>query len=135
MWVLQFAFRPISKGIPVSFLRNDFSMARTDRWTTPMVIRIKNAGPAFRPNLYLNSTPVPWQILGEALKVELARRADWTVYVRGDDNISFQYVALVIDTIQGEHAKAVLLTPNTEKLVLGQQSETEPPGRASASKH
>jgi biopolymer transport protein ExbD len=117
MWVLQFAFRPISKGISVSLLRNDFALASTDRLTTPIIIRIENAGPASPPNLYLNSTPVTWESLHDALKVELARRADWVVYVRGDEDIRLQYAVSVMEIIRGEHAKVILLTPNTEKLV------------------
>jgi len=120
MWVLQFAFRPISKGLSISLITNRLPAARTDHWTTPLTIRIEDAGPELRPKLFLNSAPVSWERLHEALKAELVRRADWTVYVRGDDNISLQYVVLVIDTVQGEHAKVVLLTPNTEKLVLQQ---------------
>ena len=120
MWVFQFAFRPISKGISISLLGDDFSAARTGRWITPIVIRIQDAGPGLRPKLFLNSLPASWESLHDALKAELGRRADWTVYIHGDDNVSFQYVVLVMDSVQGEHAKVVLLTPNTEKLVLEQ---------------
>jgi biopolymer transport protein ExbD len=120
MLVLQFAFRPIPKGVSVSLLRNDFSVARTGNWTKPIVIRIQDVGPAFPPSLYLNSAPVSWEGLHYALKAELARRAEWTVYVRGDEGIPFQDVVLVMDIIREEHAKVILLTPNTEKLVLAQ---------------
>jgi biopolymer transport protein ExbD len=119
MLVLKFAFGPIPKGVFVSLLRNDFSVARPGSWSKPIVIRIQDVGPA-PPKLYLNSTPVSWESLHDAVKAELARRADWTVYVRGDEGIPFQEVVLVMDIIREEHAKVVLLTPNTEKLVLAQ---------------
>ncbi len=120
MLVVQFAFGPIPKGVFVSLLGSDFSMTRTGDWTRPIVIRIQEVGPALPPNLYLNSTPVSWESLRYALKAELARRADWTVYVHGDEDIAFRDVVLVMDIIREEHAKVILLTPNTEKLVLGQ---------------
>ncbi len=132
MYVLQFAFRPISKGIRISVLRG-LPPKGTDRWVAPIVIRVEDSGPALPPKLYLDSEPVSWDSLHNALKADLARRTDWIVYVEGDDNVPFMDVVRVMAVIRGEGAKVVLLTKATEKILPMRQLPTEPADHAPAS--
>ena len=47
------------------------------------------------------------------LRQELGRRpSTWPVYVKGGTDLRWQDVVTVIDIIEGEHAKVVLLTDN-----------------------
>lgn len=117
MYVLEFCFRPVPKGIPISLLRDVVSMTSRFREAVPIVVRLKDMGYDADPNLYLNSKLVTWADLPYELRKELLESPDRTVYVRGDDNISFLNVVSVMDIIRGEHAKVVLLTPRTEELL------------------
>jgi biopolymer transport protein ExbD len=113
----RFAFVRIPKGLRVSLLNTAPSTTGNDRWSTPIVIRLEDTGPASSPKLFLNSKPVSWGNLPGELKAELARCPEWVVYVEGDDNLAYQYVTSVIDIARGEHAKVILLTPKSEKLL------------------
>jgi len=116
MCVLQFALKSIPKGIFISLLKDGFQAPKADHLPAPILIRVKERA-GLPPTLYLNSKPVSWEGLHDALQAELARRPDWVVYIRGDENIQFQYVVSVMDTVRELHAKAVLLTPNTQEFV------------------
>ena len=45
----------------------------------------------------------------------LARRPYWFVYVDADPHVQFAEVAWAIDIIRGQHADAVMVTPETMK--------------------
>jgi biopolymer transport protein ExbD len=66
---------------------------------------------------YLNSVPVSATELSKSLEAEFARRADWSVYVEGDSDGQFQFVAEAMDLVRGAHGKIILLTPNMRKEV------------------
>jgi hypothetical protein len=44
-------------------------------------------------------------------------RAHWEVFVEGDDTVSFADLMFAIDTINGLHAKALILTPRLKEQV------------------
>jgi biopolymer transport protein ExbD len=117
MYVLEFGFRLVSRGIPVSVLRDANSTEHRLGGAVPIVMRIKDMGPGSEPQLYLNSNPVTWDSAPSALKIELARSPDRIVFVSVDDDISYRDAIWVMDIIRGEYAKVVLLTPKTERLV------------------
>ncbi len=110
MMLLTAGFQRTSTGIWIHALSRGQAPAKTDAWTEPLIVRVKDAGPYQAPKLFVNSKEVAWTDLDKALKQELAPRRDWVVYVGADDATSFQYVANVIDAARGLHAKVVLIT-------------------------
>ena len=62
-----------------------------------IVIQVIQTGYGPAPSLKINKTDVTWDKLGPALKEIFAHHFDKTAFVKGDDNIDFQYVAEVID--------------------------------------
>ena len=59
----------------------------------------------------VNWQPVTWTEFAEVVQKELKRRPpNWPVYVEGDPDLDWQWVAMVIDTIRGLHGEVSLLT-------------------------
>ena len=110
MMLLTAGFEYIPMGFWVHVLKSGQAPTKSDAWTEPLIVRVKDAGPYQIPKLFVNSKEVAWEDLEKTLKQELAPRRDWVVYVGGDDATSFQHVANVIDTARGLHAKVVLIT-------------------------
>ena len=79
----------------------------------PVVVTVRQHGSVIQ--LFLGRTEVKRERLEEALKTELARRADWEVFVEGDDLISLTDAMDVVDAITTLHAKAVILTPKLKE--------------------
>jgi biopolymer transport protein ExbD len=72
------------------------------------------AGPPSERDIQLNSRPVSWGDLSDALRAKLSRRGSRVVYVEGDDNLmSFGDIVRVIDIARGAWpgVPVVLLTP------------------------
>ena len=110
MMLLTAGFQRTSTGIWIHALRRGQAPEKSDAWTEPLIVRVKDAGPDQIPKLFVNSKEVAWEDLEKTLKQELGPRRDWVVYVGGDDATSFQHVANVIDAARGLHAKVVLYT-------------------------
>ena len=110
MMLLTMGFQRTSTGVWIYALRRGQAPEKSDAWTEPLIVRVKDNGPYQTPKLFVNSKEVAWTDLDKALKHELAPRRDWVVYVGGDDATSFQYVANVIDAARGLYAKVVLIT-------------------------
>jgi hypothetical protein len=51
------------------------------------------------------------------LKSKLAERADWEVFIDGDDSVSFADPLYAIDIVNDLHAKAVILTPKLKQQI------------------
>ena len=113
VWVIT-SVHLIPKGLAVQLLQPGVPPPGTDKWTPPLIVRIKDMGPAALPQLYVNSAAVSWNDLGKTLKTELGHRPEWVVYVEGDPNLPYANVATVIDVAKSMQAKVVLLTPQTE---------------------
>lgn len=79
----------------------------------PVVVTVRQHGSAAQ--LFLGSRKVRPERLEEALKSELTRRANWEVFVEGDDSVSFADTIFAIDAIDALHAKAVILTPRLKE--------------------
>jgi len=99
-----------SKGLWVRLLKPGEVPAKSDVWTEPLIVRLKDMGPGNRASLYLNSKPIAWESLDRELKQELGRRKDWVVYVGGDDGLPWNNVTDVIDVARKYHARVFLLT-------------------------
>jgi biopolymer transport protein ExbD len=84
------------------------------RLVEPLVVYVQFAGITVVPRIYVNSKSVSWDQLRETLKAELGRRPEWVVYVKGDSNLAYAYVAEVVSIARDLQAKVVLLTPQTE---------------------
>jgi biopolymer transport protein ExbD len=69
--------------------------------------------------LLINGTEVSREEFERALKSKLAERADWEVFIEGDDSTSFADPMYAIDVVNALHAKAVILTPKLK----GQMAE------------
>ncbi len=115
--LLMFVFMTLgpvpSKGLYVHLVKPGRPAPGSDRWTEPLVVRIKDGGIGQQPELYVNSVPVPWDKLEEALREELSRRSEWVVYVEGDESLETGYPMMVVDVAHGLRARVYLLTPNT----------------------
>jgi biopolymer transport protein ExbD len=116
--VIAFLFiqsnRPVPKGIWVSVSQRP-PETKSPAEIPPVIVRLEDAGPGFPPRLYVNSTPVSWEVLESALKRELKTRPVWVVYVEADSNVAWAYVVNVADIVRGLEGKFVLLTSETAK--------------------
>jgi biopolymer transport protein ExbD len=86
------------------------SGSTVDYSTMPVLVRIEDVGAEVPPHLYLNSKPVSWGELADALRNQLKLRPDWVVYVEADEHVSWADVVNAMDIIRGTNAKVVLLT-------------------------
>jgi len=100
--------RPI--GLWVHTVKPGAELAKSDSWTEPLIVRIKDAGPGLDPIVYVNSTPATWDELPQLLRTELSRRRDWVVYVEGDDAVAWENVTRAVDVARGLHAKVFLIS-------------------------
>ena len=79
----------------------------------PIVVTISQNGSVSK--LLLNGTEVKREEFEGALKSKLAERANWEVFVEGDDSVSFAGPMYALDVINDLHAKAVILTPKLKQ--------------------
>ncbi|HET6180296.1 MAG TPA: biopolymer transporter ExbD [Candidatus Sulfotelmatobacter sp.] len=110
MWMEQ---PVIPMVLMVHLLKPGAAPAKSDTWTDPLMVRVKEGGLGCPPNLYVNEKQVAWEDLDRVLKQELAVRREWVVYVGGDDNVDWNSVVNVIDVAKGRGARVVLTTGNT----------------------
>jgi biopolymer transport protein ExbD len=108
---------PESTGFYVSISQTDVDRAWENRLVRPVVVMIT----LLRPNDYVNAEfrvqgkKVAAEELSEALKRELAMRAEWVVFIEGNNDIPWQAVMTVADVARSLRAKPVLVT---EKMKL-----------------
>jgi biopolymer transport protein ExbD len=69
----------------------------TDRTVVVQVVQV----PSGKPKLKINQDDVSWDDLGKHLEDIFKTRAERVMFVKGDDDIEFQYVAQVIDIAKG----------------------------------
>lgn len=74
----------------------------------PIVVTINQHGSVSK--LLLNGTEVSREEFEQALRSKLAERANWEVFVEGDESVSFADPMYAINVINALHAKAVILT-------------------------
>jgi len=72
-------------------------------------------GSGNRPDLKINQDPATWDNLGETLTSIFKTRAERVMFVKGDKEVDFQYVAQVIDIAHGAQVEKVgLITAQIE---------------------
>ena len=76
-----------------------------DPWTQPISIRVDS-----RHQYYLNSKIISLDKIPAALGDRFKTRANWTVYIIGDDDASYQDVIAAADAIRSAQGSVVLLT-------------------------
>ncbi|HWX54490.1 MAG TPA: biopolymer transporter ExbD [Verrucomicrobiae bacterium] len=84
-----------------------------DRTVVVQVIEPPNGG---QPKLKINQTDVPWDQLNDQLTNIFKTRAERIMFVNGDPDVEFQYVAKVIDIAHGTQVidKIGLMTAKIE---------------------
>jgi biopolymer transport protein TolR len=70
----------------------------TDR---TVVVQVIQAPGNNKPRLKINQDDVSWDDLGKHLEDIFKTRAERVMFVKGDDDVEFQYVAQVIDAAKG----------------------------------
>lgn len=69
----------------------------TDRTVVVQVVEV----PSGKPKVKINQDETSWDQLGKRLEDIFKTRAERVLFVKGDDDIEFQYVAQVIDIAKG----------------------------------
>src|SRR4051812_49109252 len=78
-----------------------------------VVIRLLAAADGGRPQLRINKDPVAWGALHNKLFEIYAARVEKVAFVQADKDVTFDYVAEVIDTVHSiEVDKVGLIQPN-----------------------
>lgn len=103
------------RGIRVSVSAKRYAEAMADKQVGPLIVRVEWFNKSVRYRV--NGTEVPRENLGAALKQELSRRADWTIFVEGDDDLPYDSIVYAIDQANKLHAKPVMLTPGMKREV------------------
>src|SRR6267142_3686793 len=70
----------------------------TDR---TVVVQVRQSADGSRPKLKINQEDVTWDSLSTRLTDIFKTRAERVMFVKGDDEVEFQYVAQVIDVARG----------------------------------
>lgn len=112
--VMFFTIPAIPKGVWVRVLQPGAAPPEPDRWSEPLIVRVRFVGYGVRGEVFVNAKKVEWDELEGTLKQELARRRDWVVYVGGDEDLSWQEVVNVIDAARQCQAKVVLTSDDSE---------------------
>jgi biopolymer transport protein ExbD len=110
MMLLTAGLQETSIGWRVHLLKPGQSPQKSDAWTDPLIVLLKDAGPGQETKVFVNSTQVEWDNLDTTLKHELAGRREWSVYVGGDDCVPWVNVISAIDIARSNHAKVFLIT-------------------------
>ena len=95
-----------SQGIPVRLLRTDTIQATMDQPTTGLLVYVARNG-----DLYLNSRRLTSAQLERALEQQFALRADWSVYVESDPDVTYQTVVRAMDLVRSANGRVIMLRP------------------------
>jgi hypothetical protein len=77
----------------------------------PLLVQVTSDSRGAHHAVWVNWQPVAWADLSAVLQKELIRRPpNWPVYVEGDPDADWQWVAMTIDTIRGLTGEVYLLT-------------------------
>jgi biopolymer transport protein TolR len=64
---------------------------------TPIVIQLRDMGESKRPLLKINQEEVSWDALESRLTAAFKLQVDRVVFVKGDPEVDFEYVAQTVD--------------------------------------
>lgn len=82
---------------------------------TQIVIQLKDAGEGVRPDLKINSQPVNWNNLEATLRaIYRGRENPVDLFVRGDPEVEFEYVAQAMDISHQAGADRIGLLGKTD---------------------
>ena len=65
--------------------------------STPIVIQLRDMGESKRPLLKINQEEVSWDALESRLTAAFKLQVDRVVFVKGDPEVDFEYVAQTVD--------------------------------------
>ena len=99
----------LARGIYVHLVSRNHSGVNENCLEGPIVVSLRQKGEVSQ--LLLNGSEISREQLGEALKSKLAGRANWEVFIEGDQSAPFAEPMYAIDAVNTLHAKAVILTP------------------------
>lgn len=107
LWLLQ----PLTPmGLAVHLLRPAPAALRVPGMD-PLLVQVTSDSRGAHHAVWVNWQPVTWADLSAVLQKELIRRPpNWPVYVEGDPDADWQWVAMTIDTIRGLTEEVYLLT-------------------------
>jgi biopolymer transport protein ExbD len=113
--MFQSIMEPGSKGI---YLRLFLQRIPFDEkcLSGAVVVTVKEHNGAIR--IRLNGTEIQLENLQQALASQLSHRADWEVFVQGDENIELSDLMPAIEIIRSLRAKAIILTPALKKQLM-----------------
>jgi len=106
---LDMCTRWTSHGLLVSLPRKGVRLTANTWGLTAPLVTIDAKG-----RIYLDYKQTTWEKLPSGLDQSLRGLPMRVVYVDGDSKIEFHVAARVIDIIQGQGAKAILLTPDSK---------------------
>lgn len=106
----------LAKGIYVRLVPRHHSGPEENCLEGPIVVAVKRHGGVSK--LLLSGIEVSREQLEPALKSRLAGRANWEVFIEGDDSVPFAEPMFAVDVINSLHAKAVILTPKLKNEMI-----------------
>ncbi len=98
-------------GIPALTTTRNLKAISFDPWLKPLVLRIDA-----EERWFLDGEPITPEDFPAALKKSLSRRPDWFVYLEADPELEYRIPARAMDTIQGLHAKVILMPPAAPRI-------------------
>ena len=101
------------KGIYVELARHPGWGHDENCLAGPIVVTVKRHHESSQ--LHMNGTEVNRDALARVLRTSLSTRANWEVFVEGDDSVELADAMYVVDVIHALHAKAVILTPSLKR--------------------
>ena len=81
----------------------------------PIVVQLHDEGEGQRPTLRINESVISWEQLAPKLKDILVPRADRVAFLKGDDNVEFEFVAQAVDLTRAAGADRVGLMTARER--------------------
>jgi biopolymer transport protein ExbD len=104
---------PTPKGIYVQLSAAHYWDSNQDNAEGPIIVSVKRQDDSAQ--IFLNGKEIRREELEQALKAELARRANWVVFVEGDNSLPYAEPMHVLDVGHALHAKVVILTPKLKE--------------------
>lgn len=104
-----------SKGIYVRLTPSRFTGPDEDCLAGPIVVELKSQNAL--SEMLLNGKKISREELKQSLKTKLSTRANWEVFVDGDESQLLADPMYVIDVVNSLHAKTVILTPKLKRQI------------------
>jgi biopolymer transport protein ExbD len=104
---------PMPRGIYVQLSAAHYQDSIQDNAEGPIIVTVKLHDDSAQ--FLLNGKEIRREDLEPALKAELARRANWVVFVEGDNSLPYAEPMHVFDVGHALHAKVVILTPKLKE--------------------